>query len=48
MVLNKIDLIDQDKLSTIKETYKDDDCIFISVHDEIGLEDLKNKIVSLI
>lgn len=48
MVFNKIDLIDQNKLSEIKETYKDEDCIFISVHNEIGLENLKDKIVSLI
>lgn len=48
MVFNKIDLIDQDKLSEIKEIYKDEDCVFISVHDEIWLEDLKDKIVNLI
>jgi len=41
MVFNKIDLIDQDKLNELKNTYKDQNTIFISVRDEIWLEDLK-------
>jgi 50S ribosomal subunit-associated GTPase HflX len=35
MVFNKIDLIDQDKLNELKNIYKDENPIFISVRDEI-------------
>ena len=48
LVFNKIDLIDENKLSEIKKIYKKEDCVFISVRDEIWLENLKNKIISLI
>ncbi len=45
MVLNKIDLIDDNKLKELKERYKKFDPIFISVHQEIGIEKLKEKII---
>ncbi|MCK9466821.1 MAG: GTPase HflX [Candidatus Absconditabacterales bacterium] len=48
LVFNKIDLINENKLSEIKKIYIKEDCVFISVRDEIGLENLKNKIISLI
>jgi len=48
LVFNKIDLINENKLSEIKKIYIKEDCVFISVRDEIWLENLKNKIISLI
>lgn len=48
MVFNKIDLIDDNKLKELKNTYKDELCVFISVHDEIGLENLRNQIAKMI
>ena len=48
MVFNKIDLIDQDKLNELKNTYKDENPIFISVRDEIWLDDLKWIIAKMI
>lgn len=45
MVLNKIDLIDDNKLKELKEKYKKFDPIFISVHQETGIEELKEKII---
>jgi ribosome biogenesis GTPase A len=35
MVFNKIDLIDKERLNELKEIYKDQNPIFISVRDEI-------------
>lgn len=48
MVFNKIDLLADKELSDIKEKYADENSIFISIHKEIGLEDLKNKIATMI
>lgn len=48
MVFNKIDLIDEKKLQELKNTYKDEISIFISVCDEIWLEDLRNQIAKMI
>ena len=42
MVFNKIDLIDEDKIEELKTKYtKNNDILFISVHDELWLEELK-------
>lgn len=48
LVFNKIDLIDESRLKELKETYKNYDSVFISIIDEIGLEELKDRIASLI
>lgn len=48
MVFNKIDLIDQEKLLEIKENYKKENCLFMSVKKELWIDDLKNKIINLI
>lgn len=48
LVFNKIDLIDESRLKELKETYKNYDSVFISIVDEIGLEDLKDRIINLI
>ena len=48
LVFNKIDLIDESRLKELKETYKNYDSVFISIIDEIGLEDLKDRIINLI
>ena len=48
MVFNKIDLIDKDRLNELKNTYKNQNPIFISVRDEVWLEDLKNQIAKMI
>lgn len=48
LVFNKIDLIDESRLKELKETYRHEDSIFISIVEEIGLEELKDKITSLI
>ena len=45
MVFNKIDLINKDKIEEIKNKYaKNNDILFISVYDQIGLEELKLEI----
>lgn len=44
MVFNKTDLISQDRLEKLKKEYKEFDPIFISVHKEIWIENLKNVI----
>lgn len=45
MIFNKIDLIDENKLEELKNKYaKNNDTLFISVHDELGLEELKLEI----
>jgi 50S ribosomal subunit-associated GTPase HflX len=46
MVFNKIDLIDEYKIEELKAKYtENNDILFISVHDELGLEELKLEIV---
>lgn len=45
MVFNKIDLINKEKIEEIKNKYaKNSDILFISVHDQLGLEELKLEI----
>ncbi len=44
MIFNKIDLINKNKLSELKKTYWKNNPIFISVHNETGLEELKQEI----
>jgi len=44
LVFNKIDLIDEEKLSELKELFPDEDKVFISVKWNIWLEELKNMI----
>ena len=45
MVFNKIDLIDEKKLSELKNTYADMDPVWISVHEDIGLDGVKEVIL---
>ena len=45
MVFNKIDLIDEDSLNKLKERYKGNEMVFVSVRDDIGLDSLKDVIV---
>ena len=45
MVFNKIDLIDENKLTDLKEIYSEFNPLFISIHAWIGLEELKERIV---
>ena len=48
IIFNKIDLIDKNKIKKLKEKYwkdKDNDILFISVHNELGLEKLKKTLV---
>ena len=44
LVFNKIDLIDEEKLNELKEMLPDEDKVFISVKNNIWLEELKNLI----
>jgi 50S ribosomal subunit-associated GTPase HflX len=45
MVFNKIDLIDAEKLKELKLKFKDQDCIWISVYDGSGIDELKDKLI---
>ena len=44
LVFNKIDLIDEDRLTELKELFPDEDKVFISVKWNIWLDELKNLI----
>ena len=44
LVFNKIDLIDKEKLSELTKLFPDEDKVFISVKDNIWLDELKNLI----
>jgi GTP-binding protein HflX len=44
LVFNKIDLIDEEKLNELKEMFPDENKVFISVKNNIWLEELKNLI----
>ncbi|HKL44014.1 MAG TPA: hypothetical protein VJ892_01915, partial [Candidatus Absconditabacterales bacterium] len=48
MVFNKIDLIDDKKLNEIKQNYKEFNPVFISIHKEVGIENLKEKITNFL
>lgn len=45
MIFNKIDLIDELRLKELKNIYWEENPIFISVHKEIWLEEIKNSII---
>lgn len=44
LVFNKIDLIDNDKIEELKSMFSNNDKVFVSVKNNIGLEELKNLI----
>jgi GTP-binding protein HflX len=44
LVFNKIDLIDDEKLSQLKEQFKEYNPIFVSVKDWIGFEELRGRL----
>ncbi len=48
MVFNKIDLIDDKKLNEIKQNYKEFNPVFISIHKEVWIENLKEKITNFL
>ena len=45
LLFNKIDLLNEEQIQTLKEKYTDEDTCFISVKDNIGLEELKQLLV---
>jgi GTP-binding protein HflX len=45
LLFNKIDLLNEEQIQTLKEKYSDEDTCFISVKDNIGLEELKQLLV---
>jgi GTP-binding protein HflX len=45
MLFNKIDLVSKKRLAEIKKKYAQKDSLFISVHDEIWLEKLKETLI---
>ena len=47
MVFNKIDLINSKKLKELKSKFTDQDCIWISVYDGRGMDDLKEKLMNI-
>jgi 50S ribosomal subunit-associated GTPase HflX len=47
MVFNKIDLINSKKLKELKSKFLDQDCIWISVYDGRGMDDLKEKLMNI-
>jgi len=44
LVFNKIDLVNNDKIEELKSMFPDNDKVFVSVKNNIGLEELKNLI----
>jgi len=48
MVFNKIDAIDEEKLSELKEKFKEFEPLRISAEQAIGLEELKKKVVKVV
>ncbi|MFZ2150905.1 MAG: GTPase HflX [Candidatus Absconditicoccaceae bacterium] len=47
MVFNKIDLINTEQLKQLKLKFKDKDCIWISVYDGRGIDELRDKLINL-
>lgn len=45
LVFNKIDQIDEERKSWLKEQYTDFSCVFISVKELLGLEDLRAALI---
>lgn len=45
MVFNKIDLVDEKRVLELKKMYAWNDMVFVSVRDELGLDDLKEVLV---
>ena len=45
MVFNKIDKTDEERIAQLKEKYSDFNCVFISVKESRGFEELRDKLI---
>jgi 50S ribosomal subunit-associated GTPase HflX len=45
-VFNKIDLVDEERIQSLKQEYKDYNCVFVSVKKWIWFDDLKMQLVN--
>ena len=45
MVFNKIDKADEERIAQLREKYSDFNCLFISVKESQGFEELRDKLI---